>query len=99
MFKRARRSADHLVTVLGTSNGGRTARLGLAIAKKDVRKAVHRNRIKRIIRESFRAHQDELWGLDIVVVGRRGLRDADTGALFGALAGHWKSIASQCREP
>ncbi|NQY30861.1 MAG: ribonuclease P protein component [Flavobacteriaceae bacterium] len=41
-------------------------RLGLAVSKKNVALAVHRNRIKRIIRESFR--ETELVANDYVVV-------------------------------
>lgn len=44
------------------------ARLGLAIAKRAVPSAVDRNRIRRLIRESFRYRQSKLVGLDIVVV-------------------------------
>lgn len=43
-------------------------RLGLAIPKKAVRKAVHRNRLKRIFRERFRCDQARLTGFDIVIL-------------------------------
>jgi len=45
-------------------------RLGIIVGKKKVAKAVKRNRIKRIIRESFRHRQDELKSVDIVIVLR-----------------------------
>ena len=38
-------------TVIARPNDGPHARLGLAIAKKHVRRAVDRNRIKRLVRE------------------------------------------------
>lgn len=44
------------------------ARLGIVVAKKNVKLAVARNRLKRIVRESFRLQQQSLHGLDIVVV-------------------------------
>lgn len=44
------------------------ARLGLAIAKKALRRAVDRNRVKRLIRENFRTHQAHLPAVDIVVL-------------------------------
>lgn len=42
-------------------------RLGLVIGRKLARRAILRNRIKRVIRESFRLSQGRLGGLDIVV--------------------------------
>ena len=51
-------------------------RLGLAVPKRNINLAVHRNRAKRVIREQFRQAQESLPGLDIVVlVGQP--RDAD----------------------
>jgi ribonuclease P protein component len=43
----------------------------LAISKKIIRKAVDRNRIKRMIRESFRLNQQQLGYFDIVVLAKR----------------------------
>ena len=44
--------------------------MGLAIAKKAVKRAVDRNRIKRIIRESFRHVQHDLPNIDVVIMCR-----------------------------
>jgi len=46
-------------------------RLGLIVAGKVVRRAVGRNRVKRLLREVFRARQQDLAGLDLVVRLRR----------------------------
>jgi len=43
------------------------SRLGLIVAGKIERLAVRRNRVKRILREVFRARQQEWAGLDMVV--------------------------------
>ncbi len=45
-------------------------RLGMIIGKQHVRRAADRNRLRRVIRESFRHHQEKLKGLDIIVVLR-----------------------------
>lgn len=42
-------------------------RLGMVISKRNCALAVHRNRIKRIIREQFRLNQQSLSGIDLVV--------------------------------
>lgn len=79
--------------VVVAENGEERSRLGLAVARKHVAKATGRNRIKRVIRESFRQHQCVLSGLDIVVVGRQGLSDISNAALFASLQTQWKLVA------
>ncbi|TNF08894.1 MAG: ribonuclease P protein component [Gammaproteobacteria bacterium] len=48
-------------------------RLGLVVAKKNIRHAVDRNRVKRVARETFRSAQDLLDSLDIIFLARQGL--------------------------
>ena len=48
-------------------------RLGMVISKKNIPKSVERNRIKRLIRESFRKARSQLPQLDVIVLIRRGL--------------------------
>jgi ribonuclease P protein component len=47
---------------------GLSARLGLAVARKHLPRAVARNRVKRVAREAFRAMAAELGGLDVVLI-------------------------------
>ena len=54
------------VDLLAAPNGMNYPRLGLIVPKKIIATAIARNRIKRLIRESFRLHQHELIGLDVV---------------------------------
>lgn len=56
-------------------------RLGLVIAKKHVRTAVQRNRIKRCVRESFRLEQHKLPGIDAIVLARATLDSLSDAAL------------------
>lgn len=72
------------------------ARLGLAIAAKTIGNAVHRNRIKRLIRESFRHHQHQLPAVDIVVNARAAAREAEAPKLVASLEQHWRRIVSTC---
>jgi ribonuclease P protein component len=46
------------------------ARLGLAISKRVSKRAVERNRIKRLLRESFRRVRDQLPPIDLMVMAR-----------------------------
>lgn len=95
VFKKATRSRDRWFTVLCRENSLGVARLGLAVSKKHCKKAVARNRIKRIIRESFRAQQDQLEGLDIVVMNQAPASDAANGDLFASLQQHWQHCSAQ----
>lgn len=70
------------------------ARLGIAVSRKVDKRAVGRNRIKRQIRESFRATRATLPACDIVVIGRRSAADADNAALRAELVTLWRRIAS-----
>ncbi len=95
VFKKATRSRDKWFTVLCRSNDKNIARLGLAISKKHCRKAHCRNRIKRIVRESFRQHQAILAGLDVVVINQPAAAGAGNRQLFDSMAGHWQQCEKQ----
>jgi ribonuclease P protein component len=76
---------------------GHQARLGLAIAKKLLPRAVDRNRIKRIVRESFRLHQ--LQEYDFVVLARRDTGTATNDQLFLSLKHHWNRLLKTQSSP
>lgn len=81
--------------MLARENGTGDARLGLAISKKHCRLASRRNRVKRVVRESFRRHQAELAGLDLVVLARQGTGDATNGQLMASLQRHWQRLRTR----
>ncbi|MCU7795843.1 MAG: ribonuclease P protein component [Candidatus Thiodiazotropha sp. (ex Semelilucina semeliformis)] len=98
VFSDGLRSVDKFFLVLAAPSGLEDARLGLAVSKKNSRRAVDRNRIKRVIRESFRQHRLELVGLDLVVVSRQGISQADNRRCFDSLSKHWQRVAEKCAE-
>ena len=98
VFERPIRSGDSLFTVLARANGFSGARLGLAISKKQLRRAVERNRIKRVVRESFRHRRSSLPPLDLVVLARRDTGGATNSQLRDSLRLHWQRLAGQCRK-
>ncbi len=73
------------------------ARLGLMVGKRVAAQAVTRNRIKRVIRESFRAKQSELKGLDIVVIARHKCDKLDKSELRKGLDKLWEKLITQYR--
>jgi ribonuclease P protein component len=90
VFKKATRSRDKWFTVLCRDNDTQVARLGLAISKKHCKTATGRNRIKRIVRESFRNAQHRLAGLDVIVLSQPATAAADNRRLRDSLATHWQ---------
>lgn len=82
----------HLL-ILARDNQLDHPRLGLVIGKKSVKLSVQRNRIKRVIRESFRHHQESLAGWDIVIVARKGLGDIENTELHLHFAKLWRRLA------
>lgn len=92
VFRNADKSRDAFFTVLSKANGTDVARLGLAMSKKQCRQATGRNRLKRIVRESFRLHQATLAGRDVVVIGQQAASRADNRTLFESLERHWRAV-------
>jgi ribonuclease P protein component len=71
VFDKGQKVSNRFLKVLYKKNGCLHGRLGLIVAKRVAKKAVSRNQIRRVIRESFRYHQDKLTGIDIIVIARQ----------------------------
>ena len=82
------------VLLLARENGLGHPRIGMVIGKKSVKLSVERNRLKRLIRESFRQHQALLGGWDIVVVARKGIADSDNVEIARQFGKFWKRLQS-----
>lgn len=96
VFEDPKRTGSKYLTVLARANGHNYARLGLIVSKKTAKRAVDRNRIKRLARESFRLNQDLLRGLDVVVLAKRGISERENSEIFSDLAKHWKRL-TRCK--
>jgi ribonuclease P protein component len=82
------------VTAFGNDKGW--PRLGLAVAVRTAGGGVERNRIRRIIRESFRLHQHELPSVDLIISARGRAKDAPGPELHASLVALWTKVKEQC---
>lgn len=95
VFARHQRSADAMLVVMARRNRLQGSRLGLAIAKKKTPRAVDRNRLKRVIRESFRRNQPFSIAIDVVVMNQVGVERKTNQQLFESLDKHWRKIINK----
>ena len=95
-YARGRRLGDGFFTVTVTANESGVPRLGLAVAVRAAGGAVARNRIRRIIRESFRLHQRDIPAVDVVVSARPQARAVASEVLRASLAALWQRVGEQC---
>tara|TARA_Y100001001_G_scaffold164253_1_gene195742 strand:+ start:807 stop:1256 length:450 start_codon:yes stop_codon:yes gene_type:complete len=73
-------------------------RLGLVFSKKNVRRAVDRNRLKRLARESVRHAQHRLPAVDIVLLARRGVNEVDNDTVLRQLFGMWRRLEREAEK-
>lgn len=92
------KQGDANMLLLGIKNNQETARLGLAVAKKQLKRAVSRNRFKRLTRESFRHHLSTINNLDIVVVARAGAEFKTNKELLDLLSKNWQILIKKCEK-
>jgi ribonuclease P protein component len=97
VFKQSVRSSDQYFTVLARPSERAYPRLGLAISKKRVRLAVGRNRLKRLIRETFRLSERSTCADYVVMAGSKAAKASNTELLI-ALEKHWKILKEKCAD-
>ena len=75
------------------------ARMGLAISKRVSKRAVERNRIKRLARESFRRIRHDLPAVDLVLMAREQAAGLPGTELLAELDALWRKLAPLKRDP
>ena len=100
VFDKAEAKASHkYLLLLARQNNGPGHRLGLVIAKKNVRLAVQRNRIKRLAREFFRQLPGSDTSIDVVLLTRRGIDQLDNAELSTILQQQWQKLHRHASKP
>jgi ribonuclease P protein component len=80
--------------LLAAPGATQSSRLGVVVAKKNIRRAVGRNRIKRLVREQFRHHPFEK-AIDLVVLARSGADQMDNPSLWEELDRLWRALGQK----
>lgn len=89
-------SSDEYFKVLAVANQKKVSRLGMAVSRQIDKRAVGRNRIKRVVRESFRLRSSRNKRcFDVVVLPRRKTATMCNETLFRSLQRHWSKLESQ----
>ena len=96
VFKNPVVASSAAFTILAKPNNLDRPRLGLTMAKKKVKLAVARNRLKRISRESFRLNQHDLPNIDIIVMAKKGSDNLSNEELTAQLLKLWQKLIRRC---
>jgi len=92
VFQNPYKVSSGLFVLLYRSNNLPYSRLGLVISKRRLGLSVQRNRVKRLIRESFRLHQKELIGFDVVVLANKQSAFVSNAELYERLSKKWQKM-------
>jgi ribonuclease P protein component len=90
------RASDALFMVIARPNEVGHPRLGLAVGVKAAGNAVNRNRIKRLVRDSFRRQRQDLPAIDVVVNARAGAGPASNAQIAASVTALWARIRERC---
>ena len=85
------RASNRYALFLALPNQQNYSRLGLVIAKKHVRTAVQRNRVKRLVREFFR-NQDPRAPMDVVFLARANIGTLNNQDIRSQLVSLWQRL-------
>ena len=77
-----------------STGGCASARLGMAVSARAAGNAVNRNRLRRLIRESFRMHRENLPAVDLLVTARAAAAKATNREVFASLEALWQSLGA-----
>jgi ribonuclease P protein component len=88
-----RRIGDAFFSLQYLVNSVGRPRLGMAVSMRTAGSAITRNRVRRVVRESFRLRQHELPACDLFVTARGAAREASNAVMFASLERLWRRVA------
>lgn len=97
VFAKSVKVSNSLFLILIHKNSNPYSRLGLVISKKVDKRAVQRNRIKRIVRESFRNTDFEIH-CDYAVLARGKITSLANKEIFESINNLWNQAQSKVKQ-
>jgi ribonuclease P protein component len=95
VFSKSKRLHNkHFTVLVHLTKATQPARLGLMVSKKVHKSAVKRNRIKRLIRETFRTHKN-LRPADYVVMAKPGVAQTSNLEITASLNHLWQQTENR----
>lgn len=92
VFDKAKKLVTSEFIILYRKNTLGYARLGLALSKKMIPKAHDRNRLKRLLRETFRTAQ--LPAIDVICLARNGVARVENKTIIAKLGTTWDKLTA-----
>lgn len=99
VFRQRKWVGSHHFTFYFRKNELDHLRFGVVTAKRNIRLAVSRNRVRRMIREGLRLNQHALAGLDVVVVAKYKADQTQNQELQQCLAKLITRLIKYCKSP
>lgn len=93
VFSNPIKASSAEITLLAIPNSEQHPRMGLTVAKRYVKRANQRNRIKRVIRDSFRLNQHDIPHIDIVVLVRNGVMEMENAEINKLIEKLWRKLS------
>ena len=95
IFDQPNKISQKYVTILFKPNQKNYSRIGIIVAKRIAHHAHDRNRIKRIIKDSFRCHKVKLLGKDIIIIAKQPSKIIDKKTLRQGIDHLWEKLLTQ----
>ncbi|HBW83206.1 MAG: ribonuclease P protein component [Gammaproteobacteria bacterium] len=90
------KASSRYFLIIAKFGNNHSTRLGLIVAKKHIPTSVERNRLKRLIRDSFRTLTPLPRHLDMIVLVRKPAKNIQNRQAFQSLNTLWSDVALQC---
>ncbi|XRX42604.1 MAG: ribonuclease P protein component [Buchnera aphidicola (Eriosoma harunire)] len=89
VFNKNNKTDSKEFMILARNNNLPYPRIGLIVSKKNIKKSYLRNRIKRLIRETFRLLQHKLLLMDFVILAKKDSAVSNNNKLVSVLKYLW----------
>ena len=94
VFKQANKSSSESLIMLFRKNNVGFPRIGIVAAKRKLKRAVDRNTVKRVIRDSFRLNKSKLPSYDFIIILKKPIQTIRSDKLRKEITAFWLSFTN-----